>query len=360
MIKMKLGILFGGMSGEHEVSLLSAVNVIKAVDEKKYDLILVGINREGAFGCFSGSIEDIPTGKWEDSVERFGRTLPREFEEVDVVFPVLHGPYGEDGTIQGMLELMGKPYVGCDVLSSAIGMDKVVSKQLFSLAGIRTVPYVVTSKNEIRKNMDMVLRDLEQELLYPMFVKPANMGSSVGITKAHNIGELERALVTASHFDQKILVEQGVDCRELEVSVLGNDDIEASVVGEILPSHEFYDYESKYLDGDNSKLMIPAPITAEESTEIRDLAIRAFRAIGGCGMARVDFFIDKKTGEVLINEINTIPGFTRISMYPKLWEATGLGYNALVDRLIALALERRAEKDEIVSHGFKSEASEKN
>lgn len=350
--KLKLGIIFGGMSGEHEVSLQSAVNVIRATDPEKYELTLFGINRDGKFGEYTGSVDRIPTGEWEAEISDFTNTPPERFSAMDVLFPVLHGPFGEDGTIQGMLELIGIPYVGCDVLASAIGMDKVVSKQLFTMAGIKTGPYRTFHKSDIKTRIEYVMEQIEKSLTYPVFVKPANMGSSVGITKVHNKEELGRALLFAIQYDRKILVEQGIDCREIEVSVLGNDRIEASCPGEILPSHEFYDYEAKYQDGDNSKLLIPAPLDPKKTEEIRDYAIRAFRAIGGTGMARVDFFIEKTTGEILINEINTIPGFTRISMYPKLWEASGLEYSRLVDRLIELAMERRKEKEEIIAHGF--------
>lgn len=350
--KKKLGIIFGGMSGEHEVSLQSAMNVIKAVDLEKYEISLFGINRDGKFGEYTGAIEKIPTGEWEKDVRSFSNTPSERFSDMDVIFPVLHGPYGEDGTIQGLLELIGVPYVGCDVLSSAIGMDKGISKQLFTLAGIKTGPYFICSKPEIKKDPKKIIHKIEGLMKYPIFVKPVNMGSSVGISKAHNGEELEKALYFAVQFDKKVIIEQGIDCREIEVSVLGNDEVEASIAGEILPSHEFYDYEAKYLDGDNSKLIIPAPIEIEEMERIREQAIAAFRAIGGCGMARVDFFIEKSTGDILINEINTIPGFTKISMYPKLWEASGLGYNKLVDRLIDLAIERRREKEEVIAHGF--------
>lgn len=353
--KLKLGVIFGGMSGEHEVSLQSAINVIKAVDTEKYDIALLGINRDGKFGAFNGEIERIPTGEWEEDVKCFSNTLPESFSSVDVIFPVLHGPYGEDGTIQGMLELMRIPYVGCDVISSAIGMDKVVSKQLFTAAGIKTGPYVTCRKSEIKSNLAEIINKIENELRYPVFVKPANMGSSVGISKAHDSEELGKALVFAARYDKKVIIEQGIDCREIEVSVLGNNKIEASCPGEILPSHEFYDYEAKYLDGDNSKLLIPAPLDKDQEEMIRKYAIDAFVAIGGCGMGRVDFFIEKSSGEILINEINTIPGFTKISMYPKLWEASGIGYNKLVDRLIELALERMKEKEEVIAHGFAKE-----
>ena len=350
--KLKLGVIFGGMSGEHEVSLQSAVNVIKAVNTEKYEIFLLGINRDGKFGVYEGSIELIPTGEWEKEIKLFSKAFPESFTNMDVIFPVLHGPYGEDGTIQGMLELMRIPYVGCDVISSAIGMDKEVSKKLFGIAGLKTGPYVLCSKSEIKDNLMICVSRIESNLKYPVFVKPANMGSSVGITKVHDRMELEKALVFASRYDKKIIIEQGIDCRELEVSVLGNENVEASCVGEILPSNEFYDYEAKYKAGDNSKLLIPAPLEKDQEERIRKAAVEAFKAIGGCGMGRVDFFVEKSNGEILINEINTIPGFTKISMYPKLWEASGLGYNGLVDRLIELAFDRSREKEEVIAHGF--------
>ncbi len=267
--------------------------------------------------------------------------------DLDVLFPVLHGPYGEDGTIQGLLELADIPYVGAGVLASALAMDKAVSKRLLAQAGIPVVPWIAVLRRDWRREPERVAARVEREIGYPCFTKPANLGSSVGITKVHHAGELAAAMDEAARHDRKIVIERGIDARELEVSVLGNDDPVASVVGEIVPCHEFYDYEAKYVD-DRSALLIPAPISPEEAATIQRLAVEAFRLIDAAGMARVDFFLERGTGRIYLNEINTIPGFTAISMYPKLWEASGLSFRDLVTRLIELALERHAERrDEV-------------
>lgn len=349
--KLNVAVIFGGKSGEHEVSLMSATNVINAMDKDKYEIHMIGITKQGKWLAYKGETGRISDGSWEKEAVRADRdeTINLLFSglfsgsgrsKIDVVFPVLHGPNGEDGTIQGLLEMLDVPYVGCGVTASALGMDKVFSKQLFKDAGLPVGKYTVALKRDIEKDVDSVADMVEKELAYPLFVKPANMGSSVGITKAHNREELKAGLLEACRHDRKVLVEKGIDCREFECSVLGNDDPVASGVGEIIPGREFYDYEAKYFDNGKSVLVIPAQLPDSKVQEFREAAVKAYKALDCCGMARVDFFMDKKTGKIYLNEINTIPGFTKISMYPKLWEAAGLSYRKLIDRLIELAVER--------------------
>lgn len=375
--KIRLGVLFGGRSGEHEVSLRSAASVLKALDPAKYEVVPIGITREGrwlvgstADKLLPGVLESgrpvtasvDPTGpkliplnstlpatrpprralhpsRCGDQARAVGRGKP----EVDVIFPVLHGTFGEDGTIQGLLELAGIPYVGAGVLGSAVGMDKDVMKKLFRDASLPVVKWVLVVRSEWEQNSTRVRRRIEKTLRYPLFVKPANLGSSVGISKVHNGRELPAAIDLAAQYDRKIVVEKAVDAREIECSVLGNDWPVASVPGEIVPVNEFYDYEAKYLR-EGSELIIPAKLLPRQTKRVRELAVRAFQAIDCAGMARVDFLLDRKTGKILVNEINTIPGFTSISMFPKLWEASGVSYPQLVDQLIELALERHQEK----------------
>lgn len=366
--KLRVGVLFGGQSSEHEVSLASARGIISAMDTEKYEVVPIGITKRGLWLASgdpmsvlrSGTDADLPRlasvlapdpnseGHAEivhiASSESGPRTLSAEpGQPLDVIFPVLHGPYGEDGTIQGMLELTGIPYVGAGVLGSAVGMDKGVMKSVFRDHGLPVGPYVVVTRSQWLQNPAAIQSRAERELTYPMFAKPANMGSSVGVNKIHGPAEFKEALEDAARYDRRILVEQGLDARECECAVLGNDRPRASVVGEIVPGNEFYDYKAKYID-DNSGLYIPAELPNALSEQIRRLAIEAFRAIDAAGMARVDFFVARDLSKVWINEINTIPGFTRISMYPKLWEASGVPYAALIDRLIELALERHADR----------------
>lgn len=278
-----------------------------------------------------------------------GALIPaRLVQEIDVVLPILHGSNGEDGTIQGLLEVLDLPYVGAGVLASAVGMDKIFMKTVFAAAGLPQVAYTYFTRKQWQNNKEQVLHQVESSLPYPCFVKPANLGSSVGISKARNRVELEEAIELAARYDRKVIVEQGREVREIEVAVLGNEQPQASVPGEVIPSAEFYDYHAKYVAGD-SVLMIPANVTQEQATKIRELATRAFEAVDCSGLARVDFFIEKTTNEILVNEINTMPGFTEISMYPKLWEATGLPYAQLINKLIDLAIERHAEKSQNVT-----------
>ena len=344
--KIRVGVLFGGRSGEHEVSLRSAASVIEAIDKSKYEVLPIAITKAGKWLTASQSARLLPTARPLPATGNRALTIlpvPDTAGSVDVIFPVLHGTFGEDGTVQGLLELAGIPYVGAGVLGSAAGMDKDVMKRLFRERGLPTPDHVSVLRSELDGNRRRLTAKLVQRFGFPLFVKPANLGSSVGISKAHDRGELDAAVDLAAQFDRKIVVEQSISGREIECSVLGNDRPEASIPGEIIPSREFYDYEAKYHD-DNSRLLIPAPLAKKQVREVQRLAIEGFLACDCAGMARVDFFLEDKTGRILLNEINTIPGFTSISMYPKLWEASGLGYSALIDRLIELALERHADK----------------
>lgn len=358
MDKLKVAVLFGGQSGEHEVSRVSATSIINNIDKEKYEVYMVGITKNGQWYLYSGDVDKIATGEWEKeavpaligpSTKYKGiiafKDGSYEFYPIDVVFPVLHGPNGEDGTVQGLLELLEMPYVGPNVLSSSLCMDKVFSKRIFLESGIPTPKFTVVYRKDVNdaEKYEYIKSEISEKIGYPCFVKPANMGSSVGITKVHNECELFDALKIAAKYDRKIIVEEGIDAREIECSVLGNDNPEASVAGEIVPAHEFYDYDAKYFD-EASKLFIPAPIPDAKMEEIRDLAIKAYTALDVRGMARVDFLMDKNTGKVYLNELNTIPGFTQISMYPKLWEASGKPYSKLIDELIQLALSAYNEK----------------
>ncbi|MEE9225781.1 MAG: D-alanine--D-alanine ligase family protein [Bacteroidota bacterium] len=364
--KIRVGVVFGGRSVEHEVSLVSASSIINALDREKYDIIPIGITKEGRWLSSAETIHLLKSGDTLDrEPERIllpdptKRTLmqvnPESFRvnadsvsgdrgPLDVIIPVLHGTYGEDGTIQGLFELANIPYVGAGVLSSAAGMDKVVAKQLFECAGLPVTKDVWFLWDRYRSDSNPILTAIEKKLGYPCFVKPANLGSSVGISKARNARELVAGIEQAANFERKILVEQGIEnAREIECSVLGNDDPRASIPGEIIPSNEFYDYDAKYVDG-KSTALIPAKLPRRLVRKIQDYAVAAFRAIDCAGMARVDFLVQKKTNKTYVNEINTIPGFTSISMYPKLWEASGIPFPKLLDILIDLALERHEGK----------------
>jgi D-alanine-D-alanine ligase len=355
--KICLGILFGGRSAEHDVSLQSATSVINALDRAKYQIVPIGITREGhwrvGLGASQPLTEVLERGEpVTPSVDPTGpKLLPlassssssSSLPSLDAVFPVLHGTFGEDGTVQGLLELMDVPYVGAGVLASSAGMDKDVMKRLFRDAHLPIVPWELILRVDWEKHPEAVRKRIEKGLRYPLFVKPVNLGSSVGISKVHNRRELAAALNLAAQYDRKILVEKGIDAREIECSVLGNQSPQASVPGEVVPINEFYDYEAKYLK-EGSELIIPAQLTARQTKQVQGVAIRSFQAVDAAGMARVDFLLDRKAGKVYLNELNTIPGFTSISMYPKLWEASGIPYPQLLDRLIELGLERHQEK----------------
>jgi len=388
MQKLRVGVLFGGRSGEHEVSLLSAASVLNAIDKDKYEVVPIGITKDGRW-LTAEHAESLLTGKLvleprnlragdpqnteaaavlargeavvvpPEPVHRQTGLVPFQSDagplrrasdraiNVDVIFPVLHGTFGEDGTIQGLLELADIPYVGAGVLGSAAGMDKDIMKSLFIAAGLPIVKHVTILRSDWKKDPKKV-ETLVGKLKYPVFVKPANLGSSVGISKAHNRKELGPAIEEAARFDRKIVIEQGVGgnkekAREIECSVLGNDDAEASAPGEIVPVKEFYDYDAKYLD-EGSQLIIPAKLSKAETKKVQELAVKAFKAVDCSGLARVDFLMDPKTRKIYLNEINTMPGFTAISMYPKLWAASGLEYSDLIDRLIQLGVERHEDK----------------
>lgn len=360
--KLRVGILFGGRSAEHEVSVRSAANVMAAADPKKYEIVPIAITKDGRWhlGALPGGSQERPsiektTGRTVEVIPAASRTEPGPLVPIqasnadvragrlDVIFPLLHGTFGEDGTVQGLLELAGIPYVGAGVLGSAAGMDKEVMKRLFRERGLPIVPYLAIHRADWEAAPRQTCLAIQKEFRYPVFVKPANLGSSVGISKAHNRRELETALRTAADYDRKILVEKAIVGREIECAVLGNDSPIASVPGEVIPGREFYDYADKYLE-DTAQLLVPAPLRAAQTKRVQQLAIQAFQATDCAGMARVDFFLEKRTGKVYLNEINTIPGFTSISMYPRMWAASGIPYAALIDRLIEFALERHREK----------------
>jgi D-alanine-D-alanine ligase len=350
---LRVGVLFGGRSGEHEVSLASAASVIRGLDPDKYEAVPIGISKDGHWLVGEGAAKMLPEvlkgGRrvmlTADPTEAALMPLDRGAgaQRLDVVFPVLHGTFGEDGTIQGMLDLAGLPYIGAGVLGSAIGMDKDVAKRLCQAAGIPVVPWLTVYRWHWEKDRDAIKQEIEGQFSYPLFVKPATLGSSVGMSKVHSAEELAPALDLACEFGMKILVEKAMVAREIEVSVLGNHQPNASVPGEIIPHREFYDYTAKYLE-EGTQLLIPADLKPAQVEKIQSLAVEAFRVLELSGMARVDFFLEKKTGKLFLNEVNTIPGFTSISMYPKLWEASGIPFRELIDRLIQLAFEIHRER----------------
>jgi D-alanine-D-alanine ligase len=363
--KIRVGLVFGGRSGEHEVSLSSSNAVIANLDPEKYEVVPLGITKEGSWllgtkpqqliaaehGATANPFETAQTTAvtltGDPNVRglipvQSGSDLGNQ-GALDVIFPVMHGTYGEDGSLQGLLDMANIPYVGCGVLGAALGMDKEKMKMIFQQVGLPIVEYYAFRRNEWERAPENIMDESEQRLGYPVFVKPVNLGSSVGINKAHDRQELEHAINVAAEFDRKIVIERGINCRELECGVLGNDEPLASVVGEIAASNEFYDYRAKYIDG-KSQAMIPADIPQELAEEIRRQAVLAFTSLDLSGLSRVDFFLEKETGKIYINEVNTMPGFTEISMYPKLWEASGLPYAQLLDRLIELAIERHEDR----------------
>jgi D-alanine-D-alanine ligase len=378
--KLRVGIIYGGRSGEHEVSVASAAAIFRHLDRDRYEPIPIRIEKDGrwtiadrppaalaaaevierarlhaAHGARPGRLAHMLPYPSEEPLLTIDRSRSPEGHEnahvtglgLDVVFPVLHGPYGEDGTVQGLLELANVPYVGGGVLASAVGMDKAVMKVVFAARGLPVAPYRIVLQHEWSGREQATLTAVGEALGFPLFVKPANLGSSVGISKAKNRADLGDAIELALEYDRKVVVEFAVpQAREIECAVLGNEEPIASVAGEIVPSREFYDYEAKYLD-EGSELLIPAPLTDEDHAAVRSMALEAFRAIDGAGMARVDFLVERATGRAYVNEINTIPGFTTISMYAKLWAASGLEYPALLDRLITLALDRHANKQRL-------------
>lgn len=350
--KLRVGVIFGGKSGEHEVSIASAASIFKHIDQSRYEAVPIRIEKDGRWVLTGQAPKAISAAEvlkqtTSEALEAVEPTAAVSRAGIDVVFPVLHGPYGEDGTVQGLLELANIPYVGCGVLASAVGMDKAVMKTLFAARGLPVGAYVVIRRHEWDRDARDLRVRVAADLNFPVFVKPANLGSSVGISKARSVAELDQAMTVALQFDRKIVVEAAVpNAREIECAVLGNDDPLASVPGEIIPSREFYDYEAKYLD-DASETVIPANLTADQTNDIQRMAVEAFKAVDGSGMARVDFLLSRDSGDIVLNEVNTIPGFTTISMYPKMWEASGLSYPALIDRLIQLAIERYEQKQQL-------------
>ncbi len=360
--KLRIGIIFGGRSGEHEVSLASAQAIMENLDKDKYDVVPIGITRSGTWllgaepALLQAAERTADTGAslpatavtltGDPTVRRLiplpGQDQPEQNGALDVILPIMHGTYGEDGAVQGLLEMADLPYVGSSVLGSALGMDKEKMKLVFQSVGLPVGPFVVFRRHQWERTPDAILDAIEQQIGYPNFVKPVNLGSSVGINKAHNRAELQHAMQVAAEYDRKIIIEAAINCRELECAILGNDEPIASVVGEVVPSNEFYDYNAKYID-DKSQIVIPANIPQEIAEELRHQALRAFTALDLSGMARIDFFLEKETNKLYINEVNTLPGFTQISMYSKLWKASGIPYRELLDRLIELALERYAD-----------------
>lgn len=367
--KIRLGLIFGGRSGEHEVSLMSARSVLRAIDPSKYEVTQIGISHQGEWWVGERVLDMMEQGAYEhlssatllphphrQALYRLSRRdegeLLEVFAKLDVVFPLLHGSFGEDGTLQGLLELSDLAYVGAGVLGSALGMDKGAFKDIMRAYQIPVVGYIIVTRNEIEADVQGILRRATALADFPLFVKPANLGSSVGVTKCLSVSDLIEGLREAARYDRRVLIEQGINAREIEVSVLGNEDAQVSIPGEIIPSREFYSYEAKYLDG-ASQLLIPAPIPEEISRQVQELALRAYHAIDCAGMARVDFLLEKEASQpnglprIYLSEVNTIPGFTQISMYPKLWEASGIPYVELIDRLVTLALERKRQREAI-------------
>ncbi len=358
--RIRVGVIFGGRSGEHEVSLRSARSIMDAIDKDKYEVLPIGITKEGRWIAGGDPLKALTTGEPQSvpaaligepgdptlkAIEPVSRrsSSMTAIATLDVIFPVLHGPFGEDGTVQGLLELANIPYVGAGVIGSAVGMDKAIFKSIMVAHGLPVLPHLLVLRSEWEASREAVLDRVEAALHYPLFVKPVNLGSSVGISKAKDRAGLAAGLDEAARYDRRLLIEQGIPAREIEVSVLGNDQPIASIPGEIVPGDEFYSYTDKYLS-DAAQLLIPAPLDPETASLAQELSIRAFKAIDCAGLARCDFLLDKETGRLWINEINTIPGFTSISMYPKLWEASGIPYPELIDRLIQLALERHTDK----------------
>ncbi len=363
--KTRVAILFGGKSGEHEVSIVSALSIYKALDKEKYDITLVGIDKTGRWllpeqtqlltqsqnpqliklNQSLNTVSLLPFPTENNLIPVGGGASSQKAMQFDVVLPILHGTYGEDGTIQGLLELAQVPYVGAGVLASALGMDKELTKRVLHGAGIPIVPFLSVKRHEFLSQKESILKKSQEQFGYPYFVKPANLGSSVGVNKVKNEKEANSKFEDAFQYDTKILIEQAIDARELECAVLGNHNPQASIVGEVIPHHEFYSYEAKYIDPNGADLKIPAEnLSAQIIAQVQEFSVKAFKALECSGMARVDFFLDRKSGSLYLNELNTIPGFTQISQYPKLWEASGLPYSRLLDRLIELAFERHKEK----------------
>jgi D-alanine-D-alanine ligase len=357
MSKKRIGVIFGGKSGEHEVSLMSATSVIRAIDPEKFDVVMLGITRQGQWLLYEGPLEALIPGEWQAKAEEDLRRDPARFSlcilgngantlvnRIDFALPILHGPNGEDGTVQGLLELLDIPYGGCGVLGASTSMDKVTAKKVFAHEGIRQAPYIALNARDLKQGCDRILAQTKKELGYPVFVKPSNMGSSVGITKVSAPDQLAEALDTAARYDDRLLIEQGIRCRELEIAVLGNYELTLGSIGEILPAADYYDYKSKYFDA-GSKICIPADIPPEKKEELQDMAARAYLALGCQGYARIDFMMDRDTAELYLNEINSIPGFTHASMFPLLCMDIGMTYPEIIERIVELGYERYHAKN---------------
>ncbi|MCQ2551733.1 MAG: D-alanine--D-alanine ligase [Clostridia bacterium] len=354
MAKIKVGVIFGGKSGEHEVSRVSASYVINAIDKKKYTVKTIGITKKGEWLLYEGPVSDIANGRWEAKAKKDLKENPKHFaiqilgcggknlkNVIDFALPILHGPNGEDGTVQGLLELINIPYGGCGVLGCAVTMDKIVAKEIFANAGLPQTPYIALTSNQIGKK---TVDEINKKLKYPLFVKPANMGSSVGITKVKDKKDLMAALKLAAKYDERLVVEQGVDCLEIETAIMGNDKLITGVPGEIVPAAEFYDYDAKYNNAE-SKTLVPAKISKEKQKEVLEMAKIAYKACGCSGFVRADFMLDKKTQKFYINEINAIPGFTSISMFPMMMQKKGLSYAEIIDKIIDYGYERYNAKN---------------
>jgi len=339
----KLGVIFGGKSGEHDISLMSAASVLRAIDTNKFEIVMIGITKEGKWLSYEGDFDKIENNQWEAEAKPFNIGALKE--TIDFALPILHGPNGEDGTIQGLFEMLDVPYAGCGVLGSAAAMDKVIAKDVFARAGLPICGHVLVLAEEYANDCEGRLDYIEAGVPYPVFVKPANMGSSVGISKAKNREELKAAMEEALKYDRRIIIEEGLDVREVETAIIGNADLQVGAVGEIAPSEEFYSYNAKYFDGGKTDLMIPANITKEQEEEIKEVAKKAYLALDCAGFARVDCFIEKKTGKVYINEINTIPGFTAFSMFPSLFAEVGVPYAELIERIVEFGYERYNAKN---------------
>jgi len=346
--KLRVGVIYGGKSGEHEVSIASAASIIKHLDRDRYEAVPVHIAKDGRWALASAptaiSAAEVHKQARTEALQPVDPTTVVSGSGIDVVFPVLHGPYGEDGTIQGLLELANVPYVGSGVLGSAVGMDKAAMKTMFAAAGLPIVPHHVVLRREWQRDARAITGRVAGGLTYPVFVKPANLGSSVGVSKVKTVEQLADAVDLAFEYDRKIVIEEGLDAREIEIAMLGNDEPESSVPGEIVPDREFYDYDSKYSSDSHTELHIPARLEASQVAEAQALGVRVFQAVDASGYSRVDFLMDRKTGKMYVNEINTIPGFTSISMFPKLWEASGLDYDDLLSRLVDLGFERHQQR----------------
>ena len=350
--RLRIGVIFGGTSGEHDISLLTARGVLGAIDRTRYDVVPIGISRTGAWAVGDGVLErlsreaeddrrQVRSGPSADTIGAMSEALALLSKAgVDAVFPLLHGPMGEDGTLQGLLEFCGVPYVGCGVAASAVAMDKGLAKDVFRSNSVPTLPSIIVQRSKWRAQSERILQDIDSEFSYPLFVKPANLGSSVGISKVSDREQLTAGLDLAARYDERLLVEPGIDAREIEIAILGNRDPQASVPGEIRPHREFYDYKAKYFD-DATELIVPAVLEGSLTRELQTLAVQSFEALACTGLARVDFLLERGTEKAYISEVNTMPGFTESSMYPRLWEASGIGYSHLIDRLLELALELR-------------------